>query len=479
MRVVVIGGSAAGLMCALVLARGGHDVVIVERDDLAPAADVEAAAAAAFRAAAPQVVQPHVVLATFREILRERLPDVYEGILAAGAVEASLVSQMPPGITDRAPRPGDERLTFLFSRRATVDWVLARAAAAEPGVEVRYGTPVTGLVADDGRPPRVRGVQTARGDLDADLVVDASGRRTALDRWLAPLGARRSDVTRAECGLAYYSRQYRVRDAALPGPLTTRTVVGLDEFVAGIWGGDNGSMQLALAPLASDRRFTAARDPAVFDAVLRTVPFCAPWMDLLEPTTALHVMGGLHNTLRRLVVDGEPVALGVHAVGDVVCTTNPTFARGLSLAARTVAALADVVAATPGDLRGQALAMDRVVARDVAPWYADQAVNDAAAAARLRHVVEGTPAPVESPSGRLDFGRLRAAAQTDATAFRALWRVMGMVGRPEEVYEDPALEERVREVLVAHPPVRPPQPTRDELEAALAGAPAARVPVVG
>lgn len=271
MRIVVVGGSAAGLLTALVLARTGHDVVVVERDDLAPAVDVEASAAAAFRAAAPQVVQPHVVLPAFREVLRERLPGVYEDVLAAGALEAPFASQMPSGITDRTPMPGDDRFTFLLSRRATLDWVLARAAAAAPGVEVRYGAPVTGLVADDGDPPRVRGVRTALGQLAADVVVLAGGRRTPVDRWLRAIRARPSDVVSAECGLAYYGRQYRVRDEPLPGPLTTRVVMGLDEFVAGIWGGDNGSVQLAIAPLAADRRFVAARDPDVFTAVLRSV----------------------------------------------------------------------------------------------------------------------------------------------------------------------------------------------------------------
>lgn len=468
MRIVIVGGSAAGLMSALMLARAEHEVIVVEREDLTPAADVEASAATAFRASAPQIVQPHVVLATFREILRDRLPDVYARMLDAGAIEAPLVSQMPPGITDRAQLPGDEQFTLLFSRRATVDWVLAGAAATEPGVELRYGTPVAGLVADSGHPPRVRGVRTPQGELVADLVVDASGRRTPVDRWLHAIGAGRTDLAQAECGLAYYSRQYRVRDGTPPGPLTTRVVMGLDEFVAGIWGGDNGTMQLALAPLATDRRFVSVRDPQIFTAVLRTVPFCAVWLDALEPLTDLHVMGGLHNTLRRLVVDGVPVAPGLHAVGDAVCTTNPTFGRGLSLAARMVAALTDVIADHPDDPHAQALSMDQAVTNHVAPWYADQAANDAAWVAMMRNVVEGTPAPPPPPTGRLVFGQLRAAAQTDPVAFRALWRIMGMVGQPADVYDDSVLGARVRDVLAQGPPARPPQPARDELEAALA-----------
>lgn len=468
MRIVVVGGSAAGLWTAVLLARAGHDVVVVERDDLRPAADVETAAAGAFRASAPQIVQPHVLLPACRDVLHERSPDLYKSLLDAGVVEAPLAGQMPPGITDRAGLPGDEWFTLLMTRRATVDWVLARAAAAEPNILLRYGTPVTGLVADPGDPPRVRGVRTRGETVRADLVVDAAGRRSPVDRWLAGIGARPATTERAECGLAYYGRQYRARTGALPGPLTTRLIMALDEFVAGIWGGDNGTMQLAIAPLATDRRFTVARHPETFTAILRSVPFYAAWLDCLDPISDVCVMGGLHNTLRRLVVDGTPAVLGLHAVGDTVCTTNPTFARGLGMAARTVAGVVDAVDAHPDDLRAQAVAVDRVVAERIAPWYADQAVNDAGSVGVLRHVVDGTAPPAPPPPERLVFGQLRAAAQTDAVAFRALWRVMGMVGRPSDVYDDPVLTEHVHRVLAAAPLPRPAQPTRAQLVRALA-----------
>ena len=91
------------------------------------------------------------------------------------------------------------------------------------------------------------GVRTDRGDLAADLVVDATGRRSPVDDWLTQAGARTSATWRAECGIAYFSRHYRVRPGAgLPAPLVTRIVVALDEFLAGKWGGDNGAVQLVV-----------------------------------------------------------------------------------------------------------------------------------------------------------------------------------------------------------------------------------------
>ena len=109
LRIAIAGGSAAGLFAALLLARAGHDVVVLERDRLEPAADVESAAAAAFRPSAPQIVQPHLIMARCRQLLIERLPDVYAGLLAAGVAEAPLRTQMPDTLADTAPGPGTRR----------------------------------------------------------------------------------------------------------------------------------------------------------------------------------------------------------------------------------------------------------------------------------------------------------------------------------------------------------------------------------
>lgn len=84
LKIAIVGGGAAGLFASLMLARASHEVLLLEQDRLEPAPDVESAAASAFRRTAPQIVQPHIVMARCRELLLERLPDVYDGLLAAG-----------------------------------------------------------------------------------------------------------------------------------------------------------------------------------------------------------------------------------------------------------------------------------------------------------------------------------------------------------------------------------------------------------
>jgi 2-polyprenyl-6-methoxyphenol hydroxylase-like FAD-dependent oxidoreductase len=128
-----------------------------------------------------------------------------------------------------------------------------------------------------------------------------------------------------------------------------------------------------------------------------------------------------HALLRRLVVDGVPVATGLHAIGDSVCTTNPTLGRGLALALSSAADLADTIGEHPADPAAQALALDRLAGAHVVPFYQDQAAIDAARLAMMRHTIFGAPPPppAETP-GRVTYFQLRAAASYHPAAFRAL-----------------------------------------------------------
>jgi hypothetical protein len=158
------------------------------------------------------------------------------------------------------------------------------------------------------------------------------------------------------------------------------------------------------------------------------------------------------------------------AVGDSVCTTNPTLDRGLALALSGAVDLLETLDEHRDDWTAQAAAMDARVAEHVVPFYEDQAAIDSARLEILQHTIFGAPRP-SVPStwqNRVTHAQLRTAAMFDATAFRAFWRIMGMISRPEDVYMNPQVVERTHETLREHGSRLPiVQPPREQLLAAL------------
>jgi 2-polyprenyl-6-methoxyphenol hydroxylase-like FAD-dependent oxidoreductase len=194
------------------------------------------------------------------------------------------------------------------------------------------------------------------------------------------------------------------------------------------------------------------RYPEVYNALLRTMPFYAQWLEVLEPTSEIFPMGAVQNTFRRFVVEGSPVVTGLAAVGDAMCTTNPTLGRGLTFALSNALNLRKVIGNHSDDQTEQMLALDELVTQQVMPFYQDQVATDKARLATLRHTIFNAPAPEQpaSVSNRVTYAQLRAAASFDPLAFRAFWKIMGMIVPPDEVYSDPEIVSRTRAALDLH-----------------------------
>jgi 2-polyprenyl-6-methoxyphenol hydroxylase-like FAD-dependent oxidoreductase len=178
MRFVVAGGGVAGLAASLALARAGHEAVVLERD-LVDADSGPDGAFALERRGIPHYFQPHAFLPRGRRLLADWAPDVLETLVEAGADRQDLALKL------HGPRqPGDEDLVYLWVRRPVIEWALRRAAAAEPGVELRSGTRVTGLLTNENGTSRATGVMVDDGDpVRGDLVVDALGRYRCPPGW--------------------------------------------------------------------------------------------------------------------------------------------------------------------------------------------------------------------------------------------------------------------------------------------------------
>lgn len=471
-RIVVIGGSVAGLSTALFLARRGHPVVVFERDGgqlPETLRDIHTWK----RSPTPQAEHSHAFLARARQLLRDEIPDVLDDLVASGAREIPLAESLPASDLGMTPDDSDRDLVAIASRRATFEWVLRRAVAAEPNIELATGRVATGLLVDTGRRvPAVLGVRVGTEEVYADAVVDASGRRTPVDGWLAEGGVVAPQVRREECGIAYYSRFYQWRSSG-PPPSLNRGYNGggsFDRYSCLVFPADNSAFSITFGVLPEDRGFRALRDPDAFDAAVRSIPVAAAWMESEGGAAISNVasMTGLANEVRRLVVDDRPVVIGLHKVGDAAATTNPAHSRGCTLALEHARSFADLIDRHPDRGIDQTMAMDLVLHDVLVPWVVDSITQDSQ---RLHRWRPGAPAPDDLGPDAVSNGDAYLAAQTDEVVWRRFTRAQQLMEHPRAVLEDPGVVERVRAVVAGR--WRPPSlvaPSHDDLVAIMADA---------
>jgi 2-polyprenyl-6-methoxyphenol hydroxylase-like FAD-dependent oxidoreductase len=471
-KIVVLGGGVCGLAAGMMLCRDGHEVTVLERDpDPVPSSPDEAWERWS-RDGVSQFRLAHYMTPRGRIVLEETLPDVLTALVAAGAAAFDPVPMMPPPITDRTPRDGDDRFRTVTARRPVFEQVLAEAADAEPGLEIRRGVSVADVVvgARNGT-PHVAGVRTDSGEqLDADLIIDATGRRSPLPRWLEAAGTRPVHEHSEDSGFIYYSRYFRAASAGIPEyrapllmPIGTFSLLTLPS--------DNDTWSVTVYTSAGDRPLKRLHEIGPWTAVVRACPLHAHWLEG-EPISDMVAMGGILDRYRRLIVDGKPVATGVALLGDSWSCTNPSLGRGMSLGLLHAQRLAETVRAHPDDPNDFAEAWDAVTEADLMPWYRETVEEDRARLNEIEALRHGLQAPPEPGSMPWLQGALLAAASQDADAFRAFLANRCCLSLNREIFDDTAFMERVFEL--AQGTERPPLagPDRDQLLALLDASPA-------
>ena len=123
-QIVVVGGSVAGLVGALALARSGQRVVILEKDPTPLPATPDEAFDAWERRGSPQVRHSHAFLARMYNLIRDREPELLRRLLALGAEEITFRAQALRYFPDAAFEPRDDEAVLLACRRVTLEWAL-------------------------------------------------------------------------------------------------------------------------------------------------------------------------------------------------------------------------------------------------------------------------------------------------------------------------------------------------------------------
>ncbi|RIH75797.1 putative epoxidase LasC [Calidithermus terrae] len=387
-RAVVIGGSMGGLLAARALAGRYEEVTVLERDHFPAAGE--------HRKGVPQGRHAHGLLAQGRAVLEEFFPGLTRDLVAQGAKEGDIVegarwyhnggfhAQFPSGLTG-----------LLLSRPLLEGYVRGR---------------VTGVRLDD----------EGLSDLRADLVVDASGRGSQAPKWLEALGYERPAEDLVRIDLAYATRVYRRRPQDLGG--NDAFVIGSNapEARGGVVLGMEGDRWVVtLAGFLGDHPPT---DEAGFLEFARSLPVPDVY-DLVkdaEPLSGI-VPYKFPGSQRRRYERMARFPEGFLVMGDALCSFNPVFGQGMTVAAAEAKALARCLEAGTEDLarrffREAAALVD-------SPW-------GIAVGADLRYPqVQGPRGPVVSFVNWY-VARLHVAARRDRALVLAFQKVANLMAPP-------------------------------------------------
>jgi 2-polyprenyl-6-methoxyphenol hydroxylase-like FAD-dependent oxidoreductase len=425
-QIVVVGAGVVALGTAMLLAGDGHRVVVLERDPEGPPDDAAEAWERWQRPGLNQFRMAHAFLGGFRAIVDAELPEVSKALQDAGGLRLNFIRDVLPKEMSGGWQDGDERYEWLTGRRVLVEAVLTAVAESTPGVEVRRGTAVAGLVSGPSAltgVPHVTGVRTKAGEvIMADLVVDMSGRRSALPGWLEDIGARRPNEELEDSGVLYFGRHFRSADGALP-PMMEPPQIHWGTVSSVTLPADNGTWAVVVVTGAKDMALRSLREADRWEAVVRGLPLVAHWLDGTPIDDGVQVMARLEDRYRGFVVDGNPVATGVVAVADSwACSTAET----------------------------------------VEPWYRATLTSDRHRLGEIEAGIRGVAYDSPDPAYQLEKA-LNAAFGRDPECTRASFDVRFVLRTPEEVFARPGLRDKTLQLGSGWRDAQPFGPTREQL----------------
>ena len=432
---VVLGASIAGLLAARVLTEAYRKVTVIDRDAMPEIG--------AHRRSVPQGRHLHGLHPRGRAVLEELFPGFAARAVQAGAQEGDLLGHCRWLLSGYRLRQAEIGLPGLIASRPFLEGQVRARVRALPGVTLMERADIVGLTTTTGR--RVTGVQVRDRagefvEVPAGLVVDATGRGSRTPVWLAEWGYQPPVDDRIDIGLSYATRTYLLRPGALGQDKLVLTGATPDNpRTGGLVALEGGRHMVTLGGILGDHPPT---DPAGFDAFAASLPFA----DIAEAIAGAQpldnpVAFGFLASVRRRYERLYQFPDGLLVLGDAVCSFNPVYGQGMTVAANQALVLRRLLVRSADPAPGQYF---RAIAKTINPPW------DFAVGADL--ALPGVPG---ARTGKIRMvnaylPRLLAAASSDVALGAAFIRVLGLLDRPEGLLR-PGRVLRVWWINLRHP----------------------------
>ncbi|MDT3443229.1 MULTISPECIES: NAD(P)/FAD-dependent oxidoreductase [unclassified Pseudofrankia] len=352
---VVLGAGIAGILAARVLTDTFRAVTVIDRDDLVDMVP---------RRGVPQGRHLHGLMDSGRQIMEELFPGVTEELIERGATLGDVLVNTRWYLAGLRAQSTSAGLNTILASRPFLETILRARLAALPTVQLCPRTAAVGLVEAPGHPRRIVGVRVTRGGTDdgqqapesgdvinADLVVDATGRGSRAPDWLAALGEPRPAEERVDIDACYTTRIYRRKPEHLDGDVAVNMTVTPGLRGAAAVAIEDDRWLVTLGGTLGDH---PPHDEAGFLAYARTLP-SQDIHDLLmiaEPLTdpvPYRIRGSRRRYYERTPTPPE----GFIAIGDALCGLNPVYAQGMTTAAQEARVLQRCLASSRPGLPGR------------------------------------------------------------------------------------------------------------------------------